>query len=456
MNPDTDGDGIPDGIEVKIGTNPLVPDATNTIVGRVVDSARHPVANAGVVIFQYFTATTNSSGAFTIPLVPADIGNFVVQATEIQPDNTVLNGNSTSTAPGGSGATTNVGAIVLSVAQGVVTGTITNPKGQPVNGASVTVSSSALTLTATTNSTGTYLTSNLQPGPITVNATDPATGLRGQASGTLVQGKSLVENIALGGYGSIAGTVIGRDGMTPVGAGITVTLSGAEYATTATNELGNFSFGFVPLGNFTLTAADTNGNRGSTAGTLVTTGLTDGMNIYFLGQGTVSGTVTSVLGQGVANASVSLTDNGLIFQQFSTTADANGNYTIPGVFVGHYSVTATSPITRQSGTATGQIQKNGDAPTSNITVGASGTLSGNILRSDGKTAVPNAQVSLTYTSISGSADASGTTRSSMCRWAITRLQCPTRRRATRVRRRPASPRRTSRCRPTCSCWAQAR
>lgn len=407
LNPDTDGDGIPDGIEVKLGLNPLVPDPTNTLVGRVVDSARNPVANVGVVIFQYFTATTNSTGAFTIPLVPADLGNFVVQATQVQPDNTVLNGNSTSTPAGTNGASTNVGAIVLAAAKGVVTGTITNPKGVAVSGANVTVTSSALTLTATTTSTGSYLVSNFQPGPISVSAQDPATGLRGQASGTLQTGKSLVENIALGGYGSIAGTVIGRDGATPAGAGVTVSLTGSQFSTTTTNELGNFNFGFVALGNFTMTASDSNGNRGTTSGTLATTGLTDGQNIYFLGQGTVSGAVTNNLGQGVANAAVGLVNSGLISQQLSTTADANGNYTIPGIFVGSYSITATSPITRQSGTATGQIQKNGDAPTANIHLGASGTLSGNVVRSDGVTAVPNAQVSILYTGFMGNADASG-------------------------------------------------
>jgi hypothetical protein len=384
-----------------------VPDPTNTIVGRVVDSSRNPVANAGVVIFQYFTATTNSTGAFTIPLVPADLGNFVVQATAVQSDNTVLNGNSASTPVGANGATTDVGAIVLKLSQGVVTGTIDNPKGLPVTGANVTVSSSALTLTATTNNTGSYFTSNLQPGPITVSAQDPATGLRGQATGTLVQGQSLVENITLGGYGAIAGQVIGRDGTTPVGAGVMVTLSGPQVSTTVTNETGNFNFGFVALGNFILTASDNSGNRGTTKGTLVTTGLTDGQNIYFLGQGTVSGAIANALGQGVANANVSLVNVGLINQQLTTTADANGNYSFPGVFVGKYSVTAMSPITRLSGTANGQIQSNGATATSNITVGASGTLSGNILRSDGVTPVPGAQVSVRYTGFMGNADASG-------------------------------------------------
>src|SRR5579863_493676 len=407
LNPDTDGDGIPDGIEVKLGLNPLVPDPTNTVSGRVVDGNRNPVANAGVVVFQYFTATTNSTGAFTIPLVPADLGNFVVQATSVQPDNTVLNGNSVSTPAGTGGAQVNVGAIILAVAKGVVTGTITNPKGLPVTGASVTVVSSALTLTTTTNSTGSYLVSNFQPGPISVSATDPATGLRGQASGTLVAGKSLVESIQLGGFGSIAGTVIGRDGVTPAGAGVVVTLTGPQYSTTATNELGNFSFPFVALGNFTLSAADNNGNRGSTTGTLVTTGLTDGQNVYYLGQGTVSGAVTNTLGQAVANASVTLSNSGLVPQQLSSTADANGNYSFSGVFVGHFSVTAMSPITRLSGSASGQVQKNGDTSTANIHVGASGTLSGTVYRSDGKTQVPGAAVSVSGTGFAGNADASG-------------------------------------------------
>jgi hypothetical protein len=407
LNPDTDGDGIPDGIEVKLGLNPLVADPTNTIQGRVVNSSLSPVANAGVVLFQYFTATTSSTGSFAIPFVPADLGNFVAQATLVQPDNTVLNGSSTSTSPGANGAVTNVGAIVLAVAKGVVTGNITNPKNLPVTGASVTISSPALTLSVLTDNAGTFLASNFQPGPITVSAQDPATGLRGQASGTLVGGQSLVENITLGGYGTLAGKVIGKDGVTPVGAGVTVALSGSQFSTTTTDELGNYRFNLVALGNFSLTATDSSGDQGSTSGTLVTTGLTDGQNIYFLGQGTVSGTVTTILGQPVPTASVSLSVTGTINQQLTTTADANGHYSFSGVFLGKYSVTALSQISRLSGTTSGQILQNGATSTANIHLGASGTLSGNILRSDGVTAVPAAQVNISNTGFATTADASG-------------------------------------------------
>ena len=71
LNPDTDGDGIPDGIEVKLGLNPLVPDPTTTIQGRVVDGTNAPVAGASVVILQYFGATTDGSGFFSMNFVPA-------------------------------------------------------------------------------------------------------------------------------------------------------------------------------------------------------------------------------------------------------------------------------------------------------------------------------------------------------------------------------------------------
>src|SRR5262249_60793719 len=77
LNPDTDGDGIPDGIEVKLGLNPLVPDPTTTVQGHVVDQSGNAVAGANVVVFRFFIATTDAAGFFTMSRVASDLGTII-------------------------------------------------------------------------------------------------------------------------------------------------------------------------------------------------------------------------------------------------------------------------------------------------------------------------------------------------------------------------------------------
>src|SRR6185437_5795279 len=93
LNPDTDGDGIPDGIEVKLGLNPLVPDPTTTVQGHVVDQTGSPVAGANVVVFRFFVATADNSGFFSIAKVPADLGP-VTGIARITRNNQIFEGNS--------------------------------------------------------------------------------------------------------------------------------------------------------------------------------------------------------------------------------------------------------------------------------------------------------------------------------------------------------------------------
>ena len=57
-NPDTDGDGIFDLVELRLGLNPTVVDVTTIVKGKVVDNASNPVSGATVVVFGILQATT--------------------------------------------------------------------------------------------------------------------------------------------------------------------------------------------------------------------------------------------------------------------------------------------------------------------------------------------------------------------------------------------------------------
>lgn len=293
LNPDTDGDGIPDGIEVKIGTNPLVYDITTTVTGYVTNGDGSPHPGASVVVLTYFTGITDSTGAFTLLHVPITLGNVIASAEAIV-NGTVFGGSSNSTTPVGNGVTS-VGTIQLGLNGGQVSGTVTTPDNVPDPGVQVTVTGGADTRTAVTDGNGLYAVSGLQVGPVSVAATDPATSLRGQAMGVLGPGSPVTLNVKLAAYGTISGTVRNVAG-SAVGAGVTVSINGALNTTTTTNTLGQYLFSFVPLGNETLFASDSNGNQGRTTALVTATSQTITADIQYLGRGTVTGVVSDGTG----------------------------------------------------------------------------------------------------------------------------------------------------------------
>ena len=405
LNPDTDGDGIPDGIEVRLGLNPLVPDPTTTVQGRVVDGSGNPVANASTVVFTYFTGFTDATGYFSITFVPNDLGNIQVVAQTTN-NGQILNGVS-GAIPGVTGGITNVGTIQIGVDAGGVSGVVTNLKGAPVANAQVAVSEGDNVRTTTTAVNGSYLINNMVAGTITAVATDPSTGLQGQGTGILVTGQSVNINISLGASGTINGVVTKADGVTPVGAGVTVALSGSTFATTSTDPVGRYSFTFVPLGVFTIDATDSKGNHGRTSGNVFATGQTVGANVAFLGRGTVAGTVTDPDGNPVANSALTLTSSSVFGGKFQGTADTNGKFSFAGVFVGSYVVTAQDNIGRRGGQTKGSITSDSQNVTSNVTLGAAGTISGTVYQSDGVTVVAGAQVTVNPFGLTATTDSNG-------------------------------------------------
>src|SRR5262249_56255918 len=119
--------------------------------------------------------------------------------------------------------------------------------------------------TATTDITGTYQITGVAPGPFTLVGVDLTGGLRTRTTGTLPPNQSATVNLVLGPSGTIRGTAFNTDGVTPVGQGVTVTLTGQTFLTTSTDNQGQFLFDFVPLGSFNVDTTDSAGNHGRTS-----------------------------------------------------------------------------------------------------------------------------------------------------------------------------------------------
>ena len=393
LNPDTDGDGIPDGIEVKLGLNPLVADPTNTVQGHVVDQAGNPVAGANVVVFRFFIATTDAAGFFSMTKVPADLGSLTAVARTTR-NNQILEGSSAPKSPGVANATVDLGTIQIVVNSGVIAGTVKSQTGKPVVGAQVTLTSGADVRTADADATGFYQINGVAPGAYTIVAVDLTGGLRTRFSGNLPPNQSANVDLILTPSGTIRGTAFGRNGTTPVGSGINVSLFGPTSATTTTDKQGQFLFDFVPLGSFTVETSDSSGNRGRTTGLLSTTSQVVVANVSFLGKGTVSGTVADGAGIAVPNAAVTLNSGSTFGGTKSTTTDGAGHYSFTDIFVGPFTVNGSSAISRQGGHSSGTLAGDGQTATANITLQATGSITGTVFHFGGITAASGAVITL--------------------------------------------------------------
>ena len=403
-NPDTDGDGIPDGLEVKLGTNPLVADPTTTVQGVVVDSSNKPVSGAAAITLGVFSATSDSTGFFSIPHVPVALGAISVIAQNVV--NGQFQSNTSASFSGLGGGVTNVGTIRIAADNGTVTGIVTDVQGRPTPGVAVAVSNGVNVRNANTDITGRYVVSNMVSGVLVVTANDRHTGLRGRATGNLPLNQEATINVMMGSSGSITGTVYKTDALTPVGAGIRVTLNQSSTFT-LTDQLGRYFFDFVALGPFSVDAIDAAGNRGRTNATVTNTGTTTQADVTFLGRGTVTGAVRDGAGNGVANASVSINIGGPFGSQQTTSTDGQGAFSFAGVFIGPYTLSAKAPVQRLGAQAAGTLDRDGQTVTTNLMLTAAGSIAGTVFRADGVTAVPGAVVTLSSSGQTATADSQG-------------------------------------------------
>ncbi len=334
-----------------------------------------------------------------------------------------------------SGGTTQIDAAIsgtpratttVTVIGGVVRGDVsvaTDTGFQPVGGAQVTVFHNGTPLTAVTDAQGRFVVEGVRGGSysgrtFSVSASDGAR-LDVESFELDVPNGSATVSLNLLEMGVVQGTVYQPDVITTAAAGVQVDLFEAAapnvvIATTFTDASGNYQFPLVAPGPYIVDASDAVGNRGRASAQL-SSGQQLSVPVVYLGRATVTVHVVNGVGANVAGAVVRMQSSSLFGGAPVRTGntDAAGLVSFPNVFVGSVSATATDVLTNRGGSSSGQVTANGQATTLTIQFAQYGNLTGTILRRDGITTAPGAQVSADFGYLgrfSTAADANGVYR----------------------------------------------
>lgn len=254
-------------VTVVAATTTTAPNITlasgsGTITGTVKSSAGAAIAGASVG-FGGGTATTNTSGVYTLSGVPVGTVQLVASAsgfTSVTQNVTVA---------GGATVTANF-TLSPGSATGTVTGKITNiSNGAALSGATVNWSGGS----TTTNASGVYTLANVATGSQSITAA--RTGyLTRSATVNVTGGTTATLNIAIATAGKVTAKVVSPSGA--VVSGATVTIKGGAIATTVTGTTGTtglFTTNFISVGTYTVTVSKTGHTTQSKSAT-VTSGVT--------------------------------------------------------------------------------------------------------------------------------------------------------------------------------------
>ncbi|MFN3200299.1 MAG: carboxypeptidase regulatory-like domain-containing protein [Bradymonadia bacterium] len=371
---DTDGDGIADGAEVDAGLDPTVADETTTVTGQVLSPDGAAVEGAVVIVARTYVTNTDADGTFSIDFVPTN-RRLKAQVRYIE-DGEAFDGTASAANPTPFGVT-DFGTINLRPVLNAVGGQVLSPRGEPVVGAHVRVTVDGETRTGHTDRGGLYLIRQVQEGEVTVVATDPDTGLRGFAEGTLAADEALTVDVQLSASGTFEGQVYAQDGQ-PVGEGISVILRGPIGAETTTDALGRYRFDFVPLGRYSLEAFDDAGARGRTTAAISNTNQIIDAPISFLGAGQIVGRVESGAGAPAPGVQLVVVAQGAFEATLEGVSDAEGRFQFDGLPVGPVEISAIDPDSGLAGVVATTLDFNGDTAEVVITLRAAGSLVGTL------------------------------------------------------------------------------
>ncbi|HEY6308047.1 MAG TPA: carboxypeptidase regulatory-like domain-containing protein [Candidatus Angelobacter sp.] len=299
---------------------------------------------------------------------------------------------------------------------GTVIGTVVDPDGKPSFGANLALTANIFDSVACevipgpaqqvqTDLTGSFKFNGVKAGPVSVTASQVFFPVQVGAQGNLSANQTLNFNLQLINTtaGVFSGTVFLPDGVTPAGAGVTVTANGPlPDVTVSTDASGNFKFAKIfPQGSYTVTVSD------PVSGGVVrdTVFLPAGQppnpapdvthNFRLKGKGTVTVQVVDGSNNAVNNAFVKLTENTFPNnEQEGAIQPANqGTVTFQQVFEGPFSVVVSDNVGR-GGRASSVLP--GPDATVNVVVQltSTGTVQGSFVMPDNTTPIPFASVSL--------------------------------------------------------------
>lgn len=349
-----------------------------------------PIAAANITVFNQnsivTSAVSDTNGHYVIGgLSP---GNYVVtcQASGYQSSSqaAIVQVNATTTAS--FGLLSSPGAIQGSVQSGT----------SPIVSAFVSVSvlqGNTVISTTLTDNNGNYLITGLQPGNyvIKVNATGYQIGVQGV---TVLANQTVTANFSLAlNPGSIGGFVL--DGVTSnpvVGASVQILQGNTLLNSGLTDANGNFVFGNLAPGSYIVTVSGANYQTFSTSVNVVSNQTTFSSISLQGNPGTISGVVIdSSSMQPVVGVVIDLLQ-GLTLVA-TTQTDANGQYILPQLPPGTYTIRATAP--NYQVTSQGAIVSSGSTLTANLSLNIlPSMLSGIVIDANTSLPIPGASVNL--------------------------------------------------------------
>ncbi|TFG79574.1 MAG: hypothetical protein E4H23_05385, partial [Chrysiogenales bacterium] len=362
-------------------------DGLNAIAGAqvILYHERHVDPYGGLVPFGYYVS--DPDGRFEFLYVPK--GNFYVEVfspasgRKGKKSGKIVADNET------------VDLDVLLEARGTVSGTFYDGSGvNPIAGAQVTIKSlgnypfSAIT---TSSDSGGFRFDQIAQGNFELSAEAPASGQAGSAAGAIeYEGQTVQADIRAAATGMVNGRVFRADGVT-IAANALLTLKSGQ---TTADAGGNYRFEYIPLGSFSLRAAEQNGRDvGYASGRIEFHGQEVTLDVRFNGLGTVAGTVKDAGGSLLADVGVTLTCGNE--EVFHSASDGSGAFQFPGIRIGSFELAAKQPITGLAAVASGLLTQDGETASVEMVIESSGSIHGIVFNSDGSTFSEHSTVILT-------------------------------------------------------------
>ncbi|MGE5243771.1 MAG: carboxypeptidase regulatory-like domain-containing protein [Betaproteobacteria bacterium] len=294
--------------------------------------------------------------------------------------------------------------VLLTGGLGTVHGTVLDASGTPIAGARV---GGGLSLT-TSDASGQFTLADVPVGHRTIVAVSDQLGSRGQADIDLVHdGDTVNVTLVLNSVAAVAGTVFRADGVTPVpnnkvylfastgGGSINV------VGTATTDQAGHYTFGQVPLGDYTVSAFTSDFSDGNLVKVaLKFSGQTLKADIRFRDAGgRVTGAVYDADGQTPLEARVGISADqvvvagGLIgagFQRVQNfaivdTDPTTGQFAFGGLWTGDFTIAAVGQFSPDPISLNGTIPTPGAAVQMNLRLQGTSRISGTVFQPDGVT-----------------------------------------------------------------------
>lgn len=349
----------------------LVPQPS-TISGNVSNGG--PINNATVQLLNNSgsvidTTTTNIAGNYSFVNVTPGIYNVSVIASGFQSQ-----AKSVMTEPNQA----SVVNFTLIANPGSISGTVRDSSDNtavPLANLELLDSNGVFIATTTANGSGQYTFNDLAPGNYQVRsfATNYSTTT---VSSTVTAGNTTITNIFLEpNPGSIQGTVVDSDTMAAI-SGATVQAVNSQnviVAAATTDGSGQFGFDSLLRGSYSLIFT-ANGYATQNLGAIVNSNTTTIVNAFLSKlAGALAGTVQDPNAVAIPDATVTIFQNNI--QIGSVVTDVNGNYMVPGLPPGSYTV-VVSASNYTTETVAAMIE-NGQTTTLNVTLNEDpGTLTG--------------------------------------------------------------------------------